>query len=172
MKTRPLRPDDYERVIAVVDDWWGGRPVRAMLPRLFFDHFAATSLVAEEGDDLLGILIGFLSPGRPTEAYVHFTGVSPAARGRGIGRLLYVQFFGLAAAAGGREVRCVTSPLNSASVAFHRRLGFEPLPGDAELDGVSFQRDYDGPGEDRVRFRRILELPAGENLARGTRAGG
>jgi hypothetical protein len=26
-------------VIAVIDEWWGGRPMAGMLPRLFFDHF-------------------------------------------------------------------------------------------------------------------------------------
>lgn len=48
-------------------------------------------------------------------------------------------------------------PRNSASIAFHARLGFAILPGDAERDnGVAFTRDYDGPGEDRVRFPLTL----------------
>lgn len=43
---RPAEPSDYDRIVAVIDDWWG-RPVRAVLPRLFLDHFAGTSLVAK-----------------------------------------------------------------------------------------------------------------------------
>jgi hypothetical protein len=39
-RIRPLRPSDHARVIAVIaviDEWWGGRPMAQMLPRLFFE---------------------------------------------------------------------------------------------------------------------------------------
>ena len=39
-RIRPLRPSDHAPLIAVIDEWWGGRPMAQMLPRLFFDHFA------------------------------------------------------------------------------------------------------------------------------------
>ena len=71
---------------------------------------------------------------------------------------MYERFFQAAMTAGRTEVRCVTAPVNRASVAFHRRLGFEVLPGDAEDDGVAFTHNYDGPGEDRVLLRRPLTL--------------
>src|SRR5262249_15052880 len=48
---RPAVPSDYDRIAAVVDDWWG-RPLRQALPRLFLDHFHDTSFVAEDGDEL------------------------------------------------------------------------------------------------------------------------
>jgi cytochrome P450 len=35
-RIRPLRPSDHAPVIAVIDEWWGGRPMAQMLPRLFF----------------------------------------------------------------------------------------------------------------------------------------
>ena len=41
---RPI-PDDYERVMAVLPSWWDGRDLRALLPKLFFEHFRTTSLV-------------------------------------------------------------------------------------------------------------------------------
>ena len=47
---RPARPEDYERIAAVADDWWG-RPILQVLPRLFLDHFHRTSLVAERSGD-------------------------------------------------------------------------------------------------------------------------
>ena len=40
-------PSDYDQIINVVDEWWG-RDVGSGLPRLFLDHFWATSLIAEE----------------------------------------------------------------------------------------------------------------------------
>jgi predicted GNAT superfamily acetyltransferase len=61
IRLRTAEAADYDRIIAVVDDWWG-RPLRHILPRLFLDHFHATSFVAEHGGDLAGFLIGFLSP--------------------------------------------------------------------------------------------------------------
>jgi predicted GNAT superfamily acetyltransferase len=132
--------------VAVVDEWWGGRELRPLLPRLFLDHFHDTSLVAEMDGDLTGFLVGFLSPARADEAYIHFVGVRPDLRGSGLGRRLYERFFTLARAAGRGTVRCVTSPVNEGSVAFHRRLGFSD-----ELVG-----DYDGPGTDRIAFSRSL----------------
>ena len=45
---RNAEPSDYERISPLVDDWWGGRQMRALLPRLFFEHFRETSFVAEE----------------------------------------------------------------------------------------------------------------------------
>ena len=51
---------------------------------------------------------------------------------------------------GGRAlVRCVTSPVNERSVAFHEALGFE-------VDRVV--EDYDGPGEDRVLLVKRLAV--------------
>jgi GNAT superfamily N-acetyltransferase len=143
---RTATPADYDRIAAVLDDWWG-RPVRHLLPRLFLDHFHATSTVAEAGDDLAGFLVGFLSPSRPDAAYIHFVGVHPAHRRGGLARVLYERFFALAAADGRTVVRAVTSPVNARSIAFHTVLGFtasDPLPG------------YDGPGDVKVRFERPL----------------
>jgi ribosomal protein S18 acetylase RimI-like enzyme len=149
-------PEDYDLVIGVVDAWWGGRRMAASVPRLFFQHFQPTNFVAESAGRLVGFLCGFRSQTRSTQAYVHFVGVSPEGRRRGIGRALYARFFDTARALGCSEVQCVTSPRNTLSLAFHRSLGFEILPGDTQLDDVSYVKDYDGPGEDRVKLRKYL----------------
>jgi predicted GNAT superfamily acetyltransferase len=47
--------------------------------------------------------------------------------------------------------------VNTASVAFHAAMGFAVIAGDGEIDGVSVWRDYDGPGEHRVRFEYRLD---------------
>jgi len=142
---RHAEPADYARVIAVVDDWWGGRQMAAMLPKLFFVHFRDTSFVAEDGGVLAGFLCGFRSQTYADEAYVHFVGVDPARRGDGLGRMLYERFF--AAVAPRTLVRAVTSPVNERSVAFHRALGFEV---------ERIDEDYDGAGEARVLLVKRL----------------
>ncbi len=105
----------------------------AMLPKLFFVHFADSSFAAEEAGALLGFLCGLRSQTFADEAYVHFVGIDPAQRGRGIARALYEQFF--AAVAPRPVVRAVTSPVNEASVAFHRAIGFEVERIDESYDG-------------------------------------
>lgn len=148
MEIRHAQPSDYGRVIGRVNVWWGGRDMAAMLPKLFFVHFEGTSFVVDgEDGQLAGFLIGFLSQTEPEEAYVHFVGVDPERRGEGLGRALYERFFAEARAHGRTVVRCVTSPVNEASVAFHRALGFE-------VERVA--EDYDGPGEDRVLLVHAL----------------
>jgi predicted GNAT superfamily acetyltransferase len=147
IEIRHAEPSDHARVVAVLDEWWGGRHMAAMLPRLFFVHFRDTSFVAEREGELAGFLVGFLSPSEPEDAYVHFVGVSPAERGSGLGRELYERFFALASERGRSRASCVTSPANTGSLAFHESIGFQasaPQPG------------YDGPGEDRVVLTRAL----------------
>ncbi len=146
---RHAKPSDYGRVIGRVNVWWGGRDMAPMLPRLFFLHFEGTSYVAEDAEgDLAAFLCGFLSQTDPVEAYIHFVGVSPEHRGGGLGRLLYERFFTEARDQGRTVVRCVTSPANEESLAFHRALGFE-------VDRIA--EDYDGPGEDRVLLVKRLD---------------
>jgi ribosomal protein S18 acetylase RimI-like enzyme len=143
---RAATPADYDPIIALVDDWWG-RPIRSALPRVFLDHFHATSTIAEADGALAGFLIGFLSPSQPDAAYIHFVGVDPALRGNGLARTLYQRFFALAAADDRRLVRAITAAGNAASIAFHSAMGFTvspPIP------------HYDGDPAAKVLFERSL----------------
>jgi hypothetical protein len=58
---RHLEPADYDPIIRVLNDWWGGRQMADMLPRLFFVHFHPTSFVAEADGRVVGFLAGFAS---------------------------------------------------------------------------------------------------------------
>jgi nitroimidazol reductase NimA-like FMN-containing flavoprotein (pyridoxamine 5'-phosphate oxidase superfamily)/ribosomal protein S18 acetylase RimI-like enzyme len=130
---RHLEPSDYKRVTAVVDEWWG-RPMAGLLPRPFFSDFRDTSFVLEQHGRLVAFLVGFLSQTHDDEAYIHAVGVAPAARGEGLGRLLYQHFFAAVAGHGRRRVRAITSPINADSIAFHRELGFSVRAPSADDD--------------------------------------
>jgi ribosomal protein S18 acetylase RimI-like enzyme len=138
-------PAHYAEVIGRVDDWWGGRSMAPMLPKLFFVHFRDTSFVALDGAAVEAFLCGLRSQTYDDEAYIHFVGVDPAHRGRGIGRALYERFF--EAVAPRTTVRAVTSPRNEGSLAFHRALGFEV----ERIDD-----DYDGRGASRALLVKAL----------------
>jgi ribosomal protein S18 acetylase RimI-like enzyme len=156
IQIRNITSSDYRFIISVVNEWWDGRNMRMMLPKLFITHFYQTSFVAEREGEIVGFVIGFLSPAYSDEAYIHFVGVHPNYRDEGIGRLLYEHFFDVVRHEGRSIVRCVTSPVNQRSINFHQRMGFEIVPGDAEINGISFIRNYDGSNEDRVLFVKKL----------------
>jgi ribosomal protein S18 acetylase RimI-like enzyme len=151
--------DDHVRIVGLVDEWWGGRRMRALLPRLWFQHFTGTSWIAEADDGRLsGFVIAFVSQDDPTTGYVHMVGADPNRRRAGVGRALYEQVFEDLGARGVRRVKAVTWPGNRQSVAFHRAMGFRVDDGEGtqNLYGTPAYPDYDGEGDDRVLFIRDL----------------
>jgi ribosomal protein S18 acetylase RimI-like enzyme len=144
---RGLVEGDYPYVITRVNDWWGGRDMASMLPRLFFQHFAPTSFAAvDDSNNIVGFLCGFVSQSDPSESYIHFVGVDPAARGLDIGRRLYEAFFDRSISLGCETVHCVTAPVNTGSQAFHTRMGF----------GSTLVENYDGNSDARIVMSRRL----------------
>lgn len=128
----------------------------ALLPRLFFQHFNDTSWVKEDDGEMVGFLVGFRSQSYDDTGYIHFVGVHPSYRSKGLGGQLYQQFFQAMRDNGRHIVEAITSPINRGSIAFHTRLGFTIVPGDGFLDAVPVHRNYDGRGGDRVIFRKVL----------------
>jgi GNAT superfamily N-acetyltransferase len=160
-EVRFRRPIDADHPVLVghMNEWWAGRRMQQLFPRLWLQHFAGTSWLAEdENGRPLGFLVGFVSPDHPDEAYVHLIATSPNRRGRGLGRALYERFFEDARTRGALRVTAVTWPGNRISVLFHRAMGFTPAdgPGTMNLYGTPAYPDYDADGEDRVVFSRSL----------------
>ncbi|TVX93524.1 GNAT family N-acetyltransferase [Paenibacillus agilis] len=158
MNIRNVLESDYIPIVAVIDEWWGGRKMADMLPKLFFQHFTHTSFIVEQGKERIGFLIGFVSQTDMNQAYIHFVGVHPSYRKATIATQLYEKFFDKVRELGCTEVRCVTSPVNRTSIAFHTRLGFRMEAGDRLVDGISVTTNYDGKGQDRVLFVKKFSL--------------
>lgn len=156
---RPVE-DDHRRLVGVVDDWWGGRKLSHLLPRLWLQFFTGTSWIAESADgELGGFLIGFVSPDDPSVGYVHMIGTNPNLRRRGLGRELYRHYCDDVAARGVREVRAITWAGNRVSIGFHTAIGFrvDDGPGTQRLYGTTAYPDYEGDGLDMVVFRKRLD---------------
>ena len=122
------------------------------------NHFHDTSFVAENDGQMIGFLIGFLSPSLKlkNEAYVHFMGVHPDFRKTGFAKTLYERFFDICRTHVRTVVRACTSPVNIGSIEFHKRIGFQLDPGDDGIDGLPVTRDYNRPGGHKVRFTKFI----------------
>ena len=86
----------------------------------------------QEDNKVIGFLAGFVSQTDPSQAYIHFVAIHPEHRERGLGRQLYSTFFETVQRLGCPTVRCITSPVNAGSIAFHTRIGFQ-------IEGVTGQ---------------------------------
>ena len=148
---------DYLVVSGVMDEWWGREGISALAQPLFFEHFGSTSLLEEGDDGLRCFLVAFDSTDEPTTTYIHIVGVRPDVRATGRGAALYRRAFEEAASRGRSTMRSITGVPNRRSIAFHRAMGFELVPGDGVTDdGIPYHRDHGGPGIDHVLFRRDL----------------
>lgn len=123
-----------------------------MLPKLFLVHFCDTSFIIEKSEDLMAFLIGFLSQSKTNQGYIHLVGVHPDYRGMGLGEFLYHRFFQICKANNRDTIRSCTSPVNKGSIEFHKKIGFNILKGNAEVDGIQVSLDYNGPNDPKVLF--------------------
>ncbi len=155
-----LTEADFDYLSPRIDEWWGGRSMSAMLPRLWFKHFSETCFAVRDDEGRpVGFLVGYVQNNDEATAYVHFIGIDPTQRGRGLGRRLYQHFEEQVVSVGCSKIEAVTSPSNQNSLAFHEALGFvavEPNGPTALPSKAQGVRDYDGAGEDRVLLRKWL----------------
>ncbi|MGD9180407.1 MAG: GNAT family N-acetyltransferase [Desulfobacterales bacterium] len=112
-------------------------------------------MIENEGD-MIGFLIGFISPSLKNEAYVHFMGIHPDFRKKGIGTILYERFFEICRNHGRNIIRVCISPVNRGSVDFHKRIGFQLEPSDDEIDGLPVTSDYNRRGDHKVLFTKFI----------------
>jgi len=163
---RPAPPYDVrhptEADLAGLDmrlrDWREDRSGRGGPGRTWFRHLGGTGWLAEASRDRrpLGLLLGFRSVDRPTEAVIHLVAVDPEFRRQGIGRDLVERFAAPLVAAGVTSLEAACRPDDRMALAFFAALGFVPQAGPASsrIYGVPAFVDWDGAGEDRVLLVR------------------
>lgn len=145
---------DFDQILQDIADFWGSERTLPLHHPTFINEFGNSAFVFKEEQQVVGYLFGFISQTAPV-AYVHLIGVRRSYQGQGLGRRLYEHFIKFARAKGCKELKAITTPTNSASIAFHRRLGMELL-GEPDEEGIPIVRDYSGPGQHRVVFRRKI----------------
>lgn len=145
MLTRGITREDFQQIVSVIDQWWGG-PTSALAHPLFFYELGRHALIVEDAGRMAGFLLGFMGDGDPKVGYVHLVGIDPEYRRRGVGRALYEEFARRAREAGAVRLKAITTPGNQGSVEFHRAMGYV----------VSLVPDYAGPDRARYVFTRDL----------------
>jgi len=153
---------DHRALVDDIERWFLGRRMRPLFGRMWFVHFASTSWVAETADGhVAGILLGFASQDRPTDAVLHLAAVDPNLRRRGIGTALHEGWLAEMATRGATRAVVSVPPDERVAVLFYRSLGFEPgTAGTKLLWGVPAFEDYDADGADRALLVRRI-APAG-----------
>lgn len=118
-------------------------------PKLDDYHF----VLAEEGRRILGYVCYGPTPLAPGAYDIYWLATHPAARRRGIARLLFTTMEARLRQAGGRVLRIETSSLAAYEAArqFYLANGFEQ---------VSQLRDFWKPGEDLVTYAKHLDARA------------
>ena len=150
MQIRGITKEDFDEIVSVWDQWWGG-PSAIKPQEIFFYEFGSHALIAEESSIMVGFLLGFVTDRTPRVGYVHLAGIHPQSRRRGVGRALYEEFAWRSEAQGVSLLKAITTPGNERSREFHEALGFT----------VEEVADYAGPGRARMVFTRDLRIPRG-----------
>jgi GNAT superfamily N-acetyltransferase len=147
MQTRRITKRDFDRIVEVIDHWWGG-PIATLAHPIFFYELGDHALIVEQGEEMIGFLLGFVarSPKGKNTGYVHLVGIHPDYRRRGVGRLLYNTFTDECRAAGCVRMKAITTPGNEGSIRFHIAQGWNAQ----EID------DYAGSSRRRIVFSKQL----------------
>jgi GNAT superfamily N-acetyltransferase len=144
ISTRPLEKADYDYIVRVIDQWWGG-PTSALAHPVYFYELGQHAMVAEVDTRVVGFLFGFTAP--DNSGYVHLVGIDPDFRRKHVGTLLYRTFEDRMRTVGIRRLKAITTLGNEGSVRFHEALGWTSKRVD----------DYAGPGRARIVFTKELK---------------
>lgn len=145
MEAKPLTKNRWDQIVQVIDSWSGGLS-RSLAHPIFFYELGETARIVEEDGELLGFLLGFITPHTPPIGFVHLVGVNPEHRRRSIGRFLYNEFEAECRARKCTSVKAITTLGNDVSLRFHVAIGWD----------AHETADYAGPGMPRIVFTKQL----------------
>jgi ribosomal protein S18 acetylase RimI-like enzyme len=152
MNVRRIEKNDFDRIVEVIDHWWGG-PIGTFAHPIFFYELGDRALVVEKGAEMIGFLLGFVALGgragtvdEVRTGYVHLVGIHPDHRRRGVGRTLYDRFTKDCVEAQCSRMKAITTLGNEGSIRFHVAVGWDAR----EVE------DYAGPGRKRMVFTKQL----------------
>ena len=145
---------DYNQILGELQDFWDGRETRPLHHPMFIHEFGDSAFVIRDCAKIVAYLFGFVSQVGPV-GYVHLVAVRASARRQGLGQALFNRFIEFARGRGCTQIKAITTPSNSSSIAFHKSFGMELL-GHPNAEGVPIVPDYAGPDQPRVVFWKAI----------------
>jgi GNAT superfamily N-acetyltransferase len=145
---------NFDQIILEFNQFWDHDRTLLLHHPTLINEFGNSAFVIKDGQKVLAYLFGFISQTAPV-GYVQLLSVRQGYRKQGLARQLYNHFTIFALAHGCKQLKAITSPVNTLSIAFHRSIGMMPV-GDYIVDGVPIIKDYSGPGKDRVIFMKDI----------------
>ena len=106
LRFRAPRPEDGVAVWRTVCEAGTLEPNTSYFYLIFCTDFSDTCLIALDGDDIAGVLVGYQPPNEPKTAFCWQIGVLPAWRGQGLGKRMLSSWLDLP---GNQDVQWVTA---------------------------------------------------------------
>lgn len=116
-------------------------------------YFADTCVVAEEGGEPVGFIVGFAMPPRPESVFVWQVTSAASQRGKGLATLMMGELLRTHAKDGGSYLEATVTPSNTASQRLFR--GVAKKLGVPCEETLEFRRDHfpDNDHEEEMLFR-------------------
>lgn len=160
IKVRNVQGDDFLKIAELAEKCSSITKEKNSIYHMFTKFFRNTSFIVKDSAEkgVLGFLLGFISPVDPNNAYIHILCVKPGFGKENIATHLLQSFFEVLRDKGCRKVYLLTKPRNKVAVSFYKTLGFKEYENDKTIaiDGLNIIRNYNGPGEHRVVFFKII----------------
>lgn len=159
-KIRNVVEEDFLAISNIAEKCSPMTTERNSIYHTFTKFFKNTSLVLEDIDNksIKGFLLGFISQDNPQNAYIHLLCLDKSLRGNGIGMSIVDHFISLVYAMGSKKVSLICKPYNQTAIKFYKKIGFNSESSDktVEIDDLHVYKDYDGPGEDKIVFYKLI----------------
>lgn len=146
---------DFAQLHADLDDFWADAIVLRPPDAVWLHELGDNALAVRADDRVVGYLFGCRAT-TDGHGYVDAVAVRAEHRRRGLARALHARFEALMHAQGCRTLRTALAPEDTAALALHRALGWQPR-GTTPADPLPIEADYAGPGQPRI----VLEKPLG-----------
>ena len=159
-KIRNVVEEDFIAISHIAENCSPMTTERNSIYHTFTKFFNNTSLVVENIEDksINGFLLGFISQYDSENAYIHLLCLDKSLRGHGIGLSLVDHFISIVSAMGSKKVSLICKTYNQTAIKFYKKIGFISESSDktVEIDGLHVHEDYDGPGEDKIVFYKLI----------------
>lgn len=128
--------------------------------KIMLRYFQNTCFIAEEGDEIVGFLMGFISPVHESTYFLWQVGVSPTTQGKGVGKLLLKAMESCVKEMGGKRIEVTVDPENEPSLRLFESSGYVNISrqeGEAVhvLENLAV-KDYYSPGRHFILFEKLI----------------